>query len=119
MNIKLFDSELKVMEVLWKEDNLTAGQLAKILHEETGWNRNTTYTVIKKLVEKGAIERIEPGFHCKALISREQVQEQETVELINKMYGGSTELFFSAFINEKNLTKAEIERLKQIVESLK
>ena len=48
MEIKLFDSERKVMEVLWREGDMTAGQLAKILKEETGWNRNTTYTVIKK-----------------------------------------------------------------------
>ena len=48
MDIKLFDSELKVMEALWKAGDLTAGQLAKILKEQTGWNRNTTYTVIKK-----------------------------------------------------------------------
>ena len=49
MEIKLFDSELKVMEVLWREGDLTAGQIAGILKEEIGWNRNTTYTVIKKV----------------------------------------------------------------------
>ena len=49
MEQKLFDSELKVMEQLWREGDLTAGALAKILADETGWNRNTTYTVIKKL----------------------------------------------------------------------
>lgn len=57
MEIKVFDSELKVMEILWREGDLTAGQLAKILKEETGWKRNTTYTVISKLIDKGAIER--------------------------------------------------------------
>ena len=55
MKMKLFDSELKVMEILWKEGDLSAGQLAKVLKERIGWNRNTTYTVIKKCVEKGAI----------------------------------------------------------------
>ena len=49
---KLFDSELKVMEVLWREGSMTAGNIAAILAEEIGWNRNTTYTVIKKCVEK-------------------------------------------------------------------
>ena len=66
MEMKLFDSELKVMEALWKEGDLTAGQLVKILKEQTGWNRNTTYTVIKKLIEKGAVERCEPNFTCRA-----------------------------------------------------
>ena len=55
MEMKLFDSELKVMEALWKEGDLTAGQLVKILKEQTGWNPNTTYTVIKNLIEKGAV----------------------------------------------------------------
>ena len=58
MNIKLFDSEIKVMEVLWKEGDLTAKQLADILSEKIGWNKNTTYTVIKKCISKGAIERL-------------------------------------------------------------
>lgn len=117
--IKLFDSELKVMEELWKRGVLTAGQLAKILKEETGWNRNTTYTVIKKCIKKNAIERIEPNFKCKALITKEEVQEMETVKLIDKMFEGSNERFFSAFINEKNLSKEEINKLKKIVDELK
>lgn len=52
MGIKLYDSELKVMEILWKEGELTAGHIAKILKEEIGWNRNTTYTVIKNVLKK-------------------------------------------------------------------
>ncbi|AZK45148.1 BlaI/MecI/CopY family transcriptional regulator [Paenibacillus lentus] len=117
--MKLFDAELKVMEVLWSQGALAAGQLAKILKDDIGWNRNTTYTVIKKLVDKGAVQRTDPQFICKALISREQVQEQETIGLINKMFNGSTELFFSSFINANNLSDSEIEKLKQIVENLK
>ena len=87
MRMKLFDSELKVMEVLWKEGNITAGQISKILKEEIGWNRNTTYTVIKKCIEKGAIERIEPKFICKAMISKEDVQAYETADR-NRKGGG-------------------------------
>lgn len=119
MEIKLFDSERKVMETLWDMGDLTAGQLAKLLKEETGWNRNTTYTVIKKLIDKGAIERIEPKFLCKALITRACMQEWETKDFIDKMFEGSAEQFFSAFINKKNLSNQEIKRLKQIVDDLK
>ena len=64
MAIKLFDSELKVMDVLWKEGDKTAKQISDILKEEIGWNMNTTYTVIKKCIAKGAIERSEPNFIC-------------------------------------------------------
>ncbi|MNW44707.1 Penicillinase repressor [compost metagenome] len=117
--MKLFDAELKVMEVLWSRGPLAAGQLAKLLKDDIGWNRNTTYTVIKKLVVKGAIQRIDPQFICEALITREQAQEQETIGLIKKMFNGSTELFFSSFINEKNLTDSDINKLKKIVDNLK
>lgn len=119
MQVKLFDSELKVMEVLWREGEATAGQLAKVLREETGWNRNTTYTVIKKCVEKGAILRKEPGFVCVPLITRAQAQAHETEELIDKMFEGSKEKFFAAFLGEGRLSQEEIQSLKKMVERLK
>lgn len=119
MSVKLFDSELKVMEVLWKEGDLTAGQLAKILNRQIGWNRNTTYTVIKKLIEKNAVERFEPNFTCRALISKEEVQQQETTELIGKLFDGSAELFLSAYLSGRKLSDSEIKHLKQLVEKLK
>lgn len=119
MDKKLFDSELKIMEVLWKEGDLPAGQIARILKEDTGWNRNTTYTVIKKCVEKGAVLRYEPNFMCRALVSRKEVQQYETQELITKMFDGSREKFFAAFLDGKNLTQEEISELRQLVEKLK
>ena len=119
MEIKLFDSELKVMEILWKEGDLSAGQLAKVLKEQIGWNRNTTYTVIKKCMEKGALERFEPNFMCHALIERKEAQHYETRELIEKMFDGSREKFFSAFLEEEELLPDEIERLKQLIERRK
>lgn len=117
--MKLFDSELKVMELLWKAGEMTAGQIAGILKEEIGWNRNTTYTVIKKCVEKGAIERLEPKFLCKASVSKEEIQSYETEELIEKMFDGSKQKFFAAFLSEKSLTKEELQQLKELVEQIK
>lgn len=118
MEIKLFDSELKVMDVLWKEGDTTAKKISDILKEQVGWNMNTTYTLIKRCIAKGAIERRDPNFLCHALIPKEQVQEQETTELINKVFDGSAELLFASLLNRKNLSAEEIERLKQIVNNL-
>ena len=114
--VKVFDSELKVMDVLWKDGDMTAGQLAKILKEHTGWNRNTTYTVIGKLIDKGAVERSGTNFLCRALITREHVQRHEATELIDKLFDGSAEVFLSAFLSGKVLSKDKRERLKRIVE---
>ncbi|MCR2047693.1 BlaI/MecI/CopY family transcriptional regulator [Acetatifactor muris] len=116
MNIKLFDSELKVMNVLWREGDTTAKRISDILNEETGWNINTTYTVIKKCIGKGAIERQEPNFLCHALISREEVQAAETDELIDRIYEGSTDMLFASLLSRKKLSPDQIDRLKKIVE---
>ncbi len=116
--MKLFDSERKVMEVLWREGGISAGQVVKILKEETGWNKNTTYTVIKKCVDKGAVKREEPGFICRPLISRQEVQDYETEELIDKMFDGSKEKFFAAFLDGKKLSNQEVDSLKKLIDDL-
>ena len=116
---RLFDSELKVMEPLWEDGPQTAGALAKRLAECCGWNRNTTYTVIKKLVDKGAVSRSDPGFLCTALITREDVQRRETDSLITRLFGGSRTQFLSAFLSEKDITPAEAAQLKELIQSLK
>lgn len=116
--MKLFDSERKVMEVLWREGGISAGQVVKILKEETGWNKNTTYTVIKKCVDKGAVKREEPGFICRPLISRQEVQDYETEELIDKMFDDSKEKFFAAFLDGKKLSNQEVDSLKRMIDDL-
>lgn len=118
MSIKLFDSELKVMDVLWKEGDLPAKNIAEILKEQVGWNVNTTYTLIKRCISKGAVERIEPHFLCRALIPKEQVQEHETTELINRVFDGSVDLLFASLLSRKDLSADEIAKLKQIVRDL-
>lgn len=116
--VKLFDSELKVMDILWKEGDVPAKQIADVLTREFGWNKNTTYTLIKRCMKKGAIERSEPGFICHPLIPKEEVQEAETNELINKVYDGSADKLFAALLSRKKLSAGQIEKLKQIVTEL-
>lgn len=117
-NIKLFDSELKVMDVLWKDGDVPAKYVADTLNREVGWNKNTTYTLIKRCINKGAIERTEPGFMCHALIAKEQVQDLETDELIDKIYDGSVDKLFAALLGRKKLSMEQIKNLKQIVSEL-
>lgn len=118
MEIKLFDSELKIMDVLWKRGDTTAKQLAEALKEQVGWSKTTTYTLIKRCIDKGAIERIEPNFVCRPLITIEQARELETTELINKMYDGAADQLVASILGRKNLSPEEIERLKQLVSNL-
>jgi len=113
--MKLFDSELKVMEVLWEQGQKSAREIVEVLSERIGWNKNTTYTVIKKCIEKGAVEREEPGFICKALISRDEAAQSETEQLIDKLFGGSSELFFSSFLKNQGISEEEAARLAKMI----
>lgn len=117
--MKLFDSELKVMEVLWEQGTKSARDIVDVLSERIGWNKNTTYTVIKKCVEKGAIDREEPGFLCKPLVTKDEVAQSETEQLIDKMFGGSSELFFSSFLKNQGISEEDAERLSRMIKEAK
>ncbi len=117
--MKLFDSELKVMDVLWRLGDCTAKEISAILGEETGWNVNTTYTVIKKCVAKGAVQRTEPNFLCHALVSKEEIQQAETEELIGKLFDGSPDLLFASLLSSQKLSREQIKRLRELVDEMK
>ena len=116
--MKLFDAELKVMEVLWKEGDTTAKRIAEILGKQFNWGKTTTYTMIKRCIEKGAIERKEPNFICHPLVTIEEARNHETTELINKMYNGAADQLVASLLGSKILSKEEIERLKQAVRQM-
>ena len=116
MSEKLFDSEAKVMDIIWEKGPLSAKEISLIAAESIGWNKNTTYTVIKKLEAKGFIRRDEPGFICTPLVSREQMQKQETESLINKFFGGSKKALFSALIDKEDLTDEQAEELQRLID---
>ena len=73
--LKLYDSELKIMEYLWRCKKASAKEIAAEMARTVGWSKTTTYTVLKKCVEKGAVERQETGFICTPLVDMAQVQE--------------------------------------------
>ena len=116
--VKLFDSELKVMDVIWKTGDCTAKYIADTLTEEVGWNKNTTYTLIKRCIKKGAVERLEPNFICHALISKEAIQKAETRELVDKVFDGSVDKLFASLLGRKNLTAEQLEKLRQMVDDM-
>lgn len=116
MAVKLFESELKVMDLLWKEGEMPAKEIALQLKNQVGWSKTTTYTVLKKCVEKQAVLRTDPGFFCKPLISRQEVQKAETKELIDRMYGGSKDLLIASLLGKQDMTPEQIARLKKMVQ---
>lgn len=115
--MKLFDSELKVMNVIWREEAATAKHISEVLKAELGWSTSTTYTLISRCIKKGAIERSEPNFMCRALISRNEVQAAETDEFIDRMFDGSADKLFAALVSRKKVSKNEIDRLRDIIDA--
>lgn len=117
--IRLHEGELNIMELLWSNKVLAAKDISKIIKEYIGWEKNTTYTVIKRLIDKGAIKREEPGFLCKALISKRTVQNIETKALLNKFYNGSLNTFLSEFLKFQKLSQGELLELERIISEQK
>lgn len=112
----LFDSEAKVMEIIWDRGPLSAKEISLIAADSIGWNKNTTYTVIKKLEAKGFIRRDNPGFICTPLVSQGEMQKKEAVTLLNKVFGGSRKALFSALLDDEELTEQEIEELRNLID---
>ena len=118
MKIKVFDSELRIMEILWERGETSARDIAYILEEEIGWNVNTTYTTIKKLIAKNAVLRLDPKFRCIPLITKADVQKQEARELSGKLFGNSPSALLSAFLTDDKIPKNEITRMKALINML-
>ena len=114
--IRLHEGELNVMELLWSNKELAAKDIAKIIKEYIGWEKNTTYTVIKRLIDKGAVERIEPGFICRSIISKREVQKIETEALFSKLFNSSLSSFFNEYLRHRKLTTTEIFEMRKIAE---
>ena len=107
---KIFDSELKLMELIWEREPVSAKDLSTL-----GWNKNTTYTVLKKLEAKGFILRKDPGFICSSLVTRGEVQKSEAKSLAARLFGGSKRALFSALLEDEELTADDIAELKEMI----
>lgn len=113
--IRLHEGELNVMELLWSNKVLAAKDIAKIIKEYIGWEKNTTYTVIKRLIDKGAIKREEPGFFCRAIISKGAVQTIETKALLDKLFNGSFGNLVSEYLKNQKLSQSEYLELQKAI----
>ncbi len=114
--IRLHEGELNVMELLWSNQSLAAKDIAKIIKDYVGWEKNTTYTVIKRLIDKGAIIREEPGFICKANITKKEVQQIETDALLTKLFNGTLSRFFTDYLANQRFGPEEIRELRRILD---
>ena len=109
--MRLTETERRVMNEVWQQDGIPAKELVRLLREQTGWNKATTYTVINRCIEKGYLHREEPEFHCRSLISREQVCQSETDELLSDNFDNRPDLLVASLVDRNKLTQEQMEAL--------
>jgi len=111
---KLFDAEYKFVSVIWDKEPINSTELVRLCADRLGWKKSTTYTVLKKLCERGILQNKEAV--VTALIKREEVQKYESNTVVEKTFGGSLPKFLTAFLDERKLSQQEAEELKRIIE---
>ena len=115
---KVTERELEIMEIIWKNGEMAAAELAAhfLKPENGGHFKNTTYTFIKRLLEKGFIERREPGFVCVPLYGRDEILISETKSFIDRVYNGSFNQLFSQFVDNQALSDRELIELRALID---
>ena len=111
---KIFESEYRFCLILWAQEPVTTTRLVELCREDLGWKRTTTYTVIKRLCERGVVKN-EDGV-VSSLISKEEAQVSELDELMEKKFQGSLPAFLAAFARRQDLSEEEVEEIRRIIE---
>lgn len=114
--IKIFDSELLLMEYLWEHGPCIAADLAVEFLKRYNWKKSTTYIVLKRLEGKGAISREEPKYLVTPIVTRQQVQSAETNTLVDRMFGGSFASLFANFLNSDQLSEKTLDELQALID---
>lgn len=111
---KIFDSELRFCEILWSHEPVKSSELVRLCAEELGWKKSTTYTVIKRLTERGVVHT--ENAIVTALVNREDVQSAESRAFVERNFSGSLPGFLNAFVGGKGLTAAEADELRRMID---
>lgn len=111
---KLFDAEYKFAALVWENEPVNSTELVKLSQERLGWKKSTTYTVLRKLCERGILANVDAV--VTSLVKREDAQKYASETLIEKSFNGSLPQFLTTFLNEKKLSAKEAEELKKIIE---
>ena len=110
---KIFESEYRFCLILWEQEPVKSTQLAKLCKERLGWSKTTTYTVIKRLSERGVLKNEDTV--VTSLISKEEAQLSELDELMEKKFEGSLPAFIAAFARRQALSDREVEEIRRII----
>ena len=111
---KIFESEYRFCLILWENEPIKSTELAKLCKDKVGWSKTTTYTVIKRLCERGVIQN--ENTIVTSIVSKEEAQLSELDEMVDKKFEGSLPAFIAAFGRRQSLSDAEIEEIRRIIQ---
>lgn len=111
---KIFESEYRFCLILWQNEPIKSTELAKLCKEKLGWSKTTTYTVIKRLCERGVIQN--ENTIVTSIVSKAEAQLSELDEMVDKKFEGSLPAFIAAFGRRQSLSDAEIEEIRRIIQ---
>lgn len=114
---KIFESEYRFCLILWEHEPVTAPELVKLCQEQLGWKRTTTYTVIKRLSERGVLKN-EDGT-VTSLVSKDEAQASEIDALVEKKFEGSLPAFVAAFTKHQNISEEELDEVQRMIDRIR
>lgn len=113
---KLCASDYKFMDIVWSSEPLKSGELVALCDEKLGWKKSTTYTMVKKLAEKGYLKN--ENSIVSSLVPKKEVQMFESSYVVENTFGGSLPSFIASFVSGKQLSKKEIDQIRKIIDNL-
>ena len=114
---KIFESEYRFCLILWANEPVTAAVLVKLCQEQLGWKRTTTYTVIKRLAERGVLQN--DSGTVTSLVSKDEAQAYEIDELVEKKFEGSLPAFIAAFTKRQDLSQSELDEVQRMIDRIR
>lgn len=111
---KIFESEYRFCLILWEHEPVKSGELVRLCKEQLGWKPTTTYTVIKRLSERGILKN--ENTMVSSLVSKDEIQADEIDELVEKKFGGSLPAFIAAFTRHRRISAAEIDEVQKMID---
>ncbi len=111
---KIFESEYRFCLILWEHEPVSSRELSELCKEKLGWSKTTTYTVIKRLSERGVVKN--ENTIVSSLVSKNEAQVSEIDEIVEKKFEGSIPAFIAAFARSRKLSDKEIDEIRQIIE---
>lgn len=116
-DLRLCESDYRFMQVVWDNEPVASGRLVTLCRERLGWKKPTTYTVLRKLAERGLVQNVDTI--VSSLVPRERVQAHESERFVERAFEGSLPRFLVSFLGDKTLSEREAEELKRLIDAHK